>query len=216
MDKLEIAKYIEANIINPTATHADIKKVCDDAISYNFASVCVNSLNTYACHKFLKGKNINTCSLVGFPFGATASAAKAFEAACAIEDGAEEIDMVIDIASAKYGDFNRVQNDIENVIDACDGRATVKVIIECDLLTEYEIKKVCEVAINAGADYIRTSTGFFSDENNLESVKLIKNIVADSIGIKAEGKIGSVDDVVALVDAGADRIGLSNYLCLFK
>lgn len=209
MEKKELAGYIDATILNPAATHADIKNVCDKAVMYGCASVCVNSLNVYACHKFLKGTGVKTCSVVGFPFGATASAAKAFEAACAVEDGAEEIDMVMDIASAKYGDFRKVEDDIAEVVDACDGRATVKVIIECCLLTDEEKKQACIAAKNGGADFVKTSTGYQAGGATVSDVALMCETVGDSMGIKAAGGIRDFDTAVKMIEAGATRIGAS-------
>lgn len=209
MDKKELAGYIDATILSPAATHADIKNVCDKAVMYGCASVCVNSLNVYACHKFLKGTGIKTCSVVGFPFGATASAAKAFEAACAVEDGAEEIDMVMDIASAKFGDFRKVEDDIAEVVDACDGRAIVKVIIECCLLTDEEKKLACIAAKNGGADFVKTSTGYQESGATVSDVALMKETVGDSMGVKAAGGIRDFDTAVRMIEAGATRIGAS-------
>lgn len=210
MDKKELAKYIDATILDPAATHNDIRKMCNQAIKFGTASVCVNSLNTYACHKFLKGTGIKTCAVVGFPLGAMASAAKAFEAACAVEDGAEEIDMVVDIGSVKFGDFQRVEDDIANVVDACDNRAILKVIVETCLLTDDEIVNTCLAAKKAGADFVKTSTGYSKAGATVENVKLMKETVGDDMGVKASGGIRDFDTAVAMIEAGASRIGTSH------
>ena len=210
MDRETIAKTLEYTMLSPDATHAKLQPICDAAKGNHAAAVCVNSLNVYFVHKQLKGSGVKTCCVVGFPLGATASAAKAFEAACAIEDGAEEIDMVMDIASAKVGDWRRVEDDIAIVLDACDNRAKLKVIIECCLLTDEEKINACLAAKRAGADFVKTSTGYSSGGATVHDVKLMRETVGDEMGVKAAGGIKDFDTAVAMIEAGADRIGTSH------
>ena len=216
MDKQAIAKYLDHTLLKADATHEQLRAVCDEAKKYGVAAVCVNSLNVYFVHKELKGTGIKTCSVVGFPLGAMASAAKAFEAACAIEDGAEEIDMVIDIASAKVGDWRRVEDDIATVHSACDGRAILKVIIETCLLTEEEKIKMCEIVTAAKADYIKTSTGFSAAGATFEDIALFAEHVGAEVKIKAAGGIGSFADAEKFIELGADRLGTSRIIKIAK
>lgn len=210
MDKKEIAKYLDHTLLKANATHEQLRAVCDEAKKYGVASVCVNSLNVYFVHKELKGTGIKTCSVVGFPLGAMASAAKAFEAACAIEDGAEEIDMVIDIASAKVGDWRRIEDDIATVCSACDGRAILKVIIETCLLTDEEKVEVCLAAKRAGADFVKTSTGFSTGGATIDDVRLMRETVGSEMGVKASGGVRDYETACAMIEAGATRIGTSS------
>ena len=156
MDKQAIAKYLDHTLLKANATYEQLQAVCDEAKKYKVAAVCVNSVNVDFVHNELKGSGIKTCSVVGFPLGAMASAAKAYEAACAIEDGAEEIDMVIDITSAKEGDWRSVEEDIATVHSACNGKAILKVIIETCLLTDEEKVEACLAAKRAGAEFVKT------------------------------------------------------------
>ncbi len=210
MDKQEIAKYLDHTLLKADATHEQLRAVCDEAKQYGVAAVCVNSLNVYFVHKELKGTGIKTCSVVGFPLGAMASAAKAFEAACAIEDGAEEIDMVIDIASAKVGDWHRIEDDITTVHSACDGRAILKVIIETCLLTDEEKVQACLAAKRAGAEFVKTSTGFSTGGATVEDIRLMRETVGPEMGVKASGGVKSYEAACAMIEAGASRIGTSS------
>ena len=210
MNREDVAKTLEYTMLSPDATHSKLQPLCDAAKENHAAAVCVNSLNVYFVHKQLKGSGVKTCSVVGFPFGAMASAAKAFEAACAIEDGAEEIDMVMDIASAKVGDWRRVEDDIAIVLDACDNRAKLKVIIECCLLTDEEKVNACLAAKRAGADFVKTSTGYSSGGATVADVKLMRDTVGKDMGVKAAGGVKDFETAVAMIEAGADRIGTSH------
>ncbi len=212
MERAELARLIDHTILRPDATHAELQAFCEEAKKFGVASVCVNSLNVYFVHKELRGTGIRTCSVVGFPLGATASAAKAFEASCAVEDGAEEIDMVMDIASAKAGNWRKVQEDIEDVLDACEesGGAVLKVILECCLLTDEEKRKACLVAKEAGADFVKTSTGFSKSGATVEDVRLMRETVGEGMGVKAAGGIRDFEAARAMVEAGASRIGTSS------
>ena len=216
MEKQEVAKMLDHTLLKADATHEQLRAVCNEAKQYGVAAVCVNSLNAYFVHKELKGSGVKTCVVVGFPLGATASAAKAFEAACAIEDGAEEIDMVIDIASAKEGNWRRVEDDIATVLDACDGRALLKVIIECCLLTDEEKIKLCEVVSNSHADYIKTSTGFAGGGATREDVALMVKHMTNGKKVKAAGGIGSLQDAEDFLNLGADRLGTSRIVKAVK
>ncbi len=209
MEKQEVAKMLDHTLLKADATHEQLRTVCNEAKQYGVATVCVNSLNAYFVHKELKGSGIKTCAVVGFPLGATASAAKAFEAACAIEDGAEEIDMVIDIASAKEGNWRRVEDDIATVLDACDGRALLKVIIECCLLTDEEKVQACLAAKRAGAQFVKTSTGFSTGGATVADVKLMRKTVGPEMGVKAAGGVRDFSTACAMIEAGANRIGTS-------
>ena len=210
MDKQAIAKYLDHTLLKADATHEQLRAVCDEAKKYGVAAVCVNSLNVYFVHKELKGTGIKTCSVVGFPLGAIASAAKAFEAACAIEDGAEEIDMVIDIASAKVGDWRRVEDDIATVHSACDGRALLKVIIETCLHTDEEKVEACLAAKRAGAEFVKTSTGFSTGGATTEDIRLMRETVGPEMGVKASGGVKTYEAACAMIEAGASRIGTSS------
>ena len=211
MERAELAKLIDHTMLKPDATHADLHALCDEAKKYGVASVCVHSLNVWFVHKELAGTGIRTCSVVGFPLGAMASSAKAFEASCAVEDGAEEIDMVMDIASAKAGNWRKVKEDIEDVLDACEesGGALLKVILECCLLTDEEKREACRIAKEAGADFVKTSTGFAKGGATVEDVRLLREAVGPEMGVKAAGGIRDFETACAMVEAGASRIGTS-------
>ena len=211
MERAELAKLIDHTMLKPDATHADLHALCDETKKYGVASVCVNSLNVWFVHKELAGTGIRTCSVVGFPLGAMASSAKAFEASCAVEDGAEEIDMVMDIASAKAGNWRKVKEDIEDVLDACEesGGALLKVILECCLLTDEEKREACRIAKEAGADFVKTSTGFAKGGATVEDVRLLREAVGPEMGVKAAGGLRDFETACAMVEAGASRIGTS-------
>lgn len=211
MDKNVLAGMIDHTLLKADATTADIKALCEEAKKYGTASVCVNSINVYTAHKALMGSSIKVCAVVGFPLGAMASAAKAFEAACAIEDGADEIDMVMNIGAAKAGNWQKVEDDIATVLDACeDSDALLKVIIETCLLTDDEKVKACIAAKNAGAHFVKTSTGFSSDGATVADVSLMRKTVGDSMGVKASGKVRNYETAVAMIEAGANRLGTSS------
>ena len=157
---MKLNKYIDHTLLKPDATTEQIKKICDEAKKYDFASVCVNSCHAELVADELKGSGVSTCCVVGFPLGAMLTEAKAYEARLAIEKGANEIDMVINIGAAKEGDWKLVEEDIKAVVDACHPKALLKVIIETCLLTDEERREACRCAVRAGADYVKTSTGF--------------------------------------------------------
>ena len=199
---MELNKYIDHTLLKADATSADIKKICDEAIKYDFKSVCVNSCYTSLVKKSLENSSVLVCTVVGFPLGAMSIKSKAFEAKTAIEDGADEIDMVINIGKLKEQDYDYVEKDIQAVRDATKGKV-LKVIIETCLLT-------CEISVKCGADFVKTSTGFSTGGAKVEDVKLMKDTVADKAMVKASGGIHSREEALAMIENGADRIGASS------
>ncbi|HDQ13965.1 MAG TPA: deoxyribose-phosphate aldolase [Sediminispirochaeta sp.] len=208
IDKKTLAEYIDHTNLKPTATETDIRQVCAEARQYGFASVCVNPVYTALVAQELEGSDVMTCCVVGFPLGANDSRIKAMEASQAVEDGADELDMVIDIGALKGGNRVKVQSDIAAVVEAAAGR-TVKVIIETCYLSDEEKKIACQCARDAGAHFVKTSTGFGSGGATVEDVKLMRQVVGDDLKVKASGGVRSLDDALAMIEAGADRIGAS-------
>lgn len=206
---MDIAKYIDHTILKPEATIEDVKKLCREAKEYNFASVCVNGCHAKLVSDELAGSNVKTCVVVGFPLGAMTKKAKAFETAEAIENGANEIDMVINIGALKEKNYELFKEDIEAVVDAAKGKAIVKVIIETCLLTDEEKVKACEIAKEAKADFVKTSTGFSNGGATKEDIALMRKTVGDNIGVKASGGIRDYKTAMEMIDAGASRIGAS-------
>ena len=207
MDK-KLSKYIDHTQLAAKATSAEITKLCNEAKEYDFASVCVNTCYVPLCADLLKGTDVKVCCVVGFPLGAMSSEAKAFETKWAVENGAEEVDMVINVGKLKEQDYDYVKKDIEAVIGA-KGNALVKVIIECCLLTDEEKVKVCQICKEAGADFVKTSTGFSTSGAKVEDVALMRKTVGPDMGVKAAGGIHSYDEAMAMIEAGATRIGAS-------
>ena len=207
---MDIAGYIDHTLLKPDATEEQVKQVCREAREYHFASVCVNSCHTGLVHRELEGSGVMTCVVAGFPLGATTTGVKAFEAMKAVELGAEEIDMVMNIGALKEGSFNFVERDIRTVAETVGEWAILKVIIETCLLTDEEKKKACELAVRAGAHYVKTSTGFSSGGATVEDVRLMKLSVDGRAKVKASGGIRSLQEALAMIDAGADRIGTSS------
>lgn len=210
MDNKKLAKYIDHTLLKPDATADAIKKVCAEAKFYNTASVCVNSSRIPLIVEELKGSDVKACCVVGFPLGAMLPAAKAAEAAFAIEAGAQEIDMVINIGKAKDGDWSYVEKDIAAVEAVCAGKALLKVIIETCLLTDEEKVKACLAAKSAGADYVKTSTGFSTGGAKVEDIRLMRETVGNEMGVKASGGVRTRESAEAMIDAGATRIGASS------
>lgn len=216
---MEISKYIDHTILKPEATIEDIKKLCEEAKEYSFASVCINPIFVKAAAYELKNSNVKVCTVVGFPLGATPTEVKAFEATKAVEEGAEEIDMVIAVGKLKSGDVDYVEKDIKAVVEAtkkANQNAIVKVIIECCLLSEEEKNKVCHAVRNAKAEFIKTSTGFSSGGATVSDVALMKKAIGDTTKIKAAGGIRDFKTAKAMIDAGADRIGASAGISIVK
>lgn len=205
-----IAKYIDHTLLKPDATEEQIKQICNEAREHGFQSVCVNPARVELVSKHLAGSGVLTCCVIGFPLGATLSSVKAFEAASVIELGANEIDMVMNIGAAKDGNWKLVESDIKAVVDAVNGRAVVKVIIETCLLTDAEKERSCKCAMAAGADYVKTSTGFSSGGATTKDAALMRRIVGNNMGVKASGGIRTNEDAEKLIAAGATRLGTSN------
>lgn len=205
---MELNKYIDHTNLKAYATREDIKKLCDEAIEYQFASVCVNPYYVTLAKNLLEDTSISVCTVVGFPLGQNTIETKEFEAIRAVESGADEIDMVINIAALKNGDYDYVKEEIETIRDSIEGM-TLKVIIETCYLTEEEIIKMTEICNETYVNFIKTSTGFGKFGARVEDVKLINEHKMDYLEIKAAGGIGTLADLEAMVDAGATRIGCS-------
>lgn len=206
--KMKFEKYFDHTILNSDAKAEDVVRVCDEAKEHGFASVCVNSCYTELVKNELSGTEISVCVVVGFPLGACMGSVKAFEAREAVMAGADEIDMVINVGALKAGRDEEVLNDIKLVREACEGKV-LKVIIETCLLSDEEKERACELAVKAGADFVKTSTGFGKGGATLRDVALIKKIVGDRIKVKASGGIRDYHTAIAMIEAGADRLGTS-------
>ncbi|HWY26985.1 MAG TPA: deoxyribose-phosphate aldolase [Candidatus Angelobacter sp.] len=206
----DIARLIDHTLLKPEASRDDIQKLCLEALKYGFASVCVNPWNVSQAAEILRGSEVRVCTVVGFPLGATLPQVKVFEAEESIKLGAQEIDMVINVGALKSGQADAVEADIRGVVEASHrGGAICKVILETALLSTEEKVRGSLAAKNAGADFVKTSTGFSSGGATAEDVRLMRAVVGGDIGIKAAGGVRSLDDVKKMVDAGATRIGAS-------
>ncbi|NJH85738.1 deoxyribose-phosphate aldolase [Staphylococcus agnetis] len=205
---MNFEKYIDHTLLKPESTRAQIDKIIDEAKSYHFKSICVNPTHVAYAYEKLADSNVLVCTVIGFPLGANTPEVKAFETTNAIENGADEIDMVINIGALKDGRYDDVQKDIEAVVKAAQGK-TVKVIIETTLLTDDEKVKACELSKAAQATFVKTSTGFAGGGATVADVKLMKETVGDALEVKASGGVRNLDDFKAMVDAGATRIGAS-------
>ncbi len=208
-------KYIDHTLLKQNATKQQIITLCEEAKTYDFASVCVNPTWVKTCAEQLEGSDVKVCTVIGFPLGASTTAVKAFETKNAIENGATEIDMVINIGALKDKHLSFVMEDIKAVKVAA-GKLVVKVIIETCLLSEEEKVLACEAALNAGADFVKTSTGFSTAGATVEDVRLMKSVVGAKALVKAAGGVRSFDDLVAMIEAGADRIGTSAGVALLN
>lgn len=210
---MKLNKLIDHTNLKPEATKEDIKNLVDEAVANDFYSVCVNT----SFVKFIKdyNKNIKIAAVVGFPLGAMSTKAKAYEAKTAIEDGASEIDMVIEIGRLKEKDYDYVLNDIKACKEAC-GKNVLKVIIETCLLTDEEKIKACELAVKAGADFVKTSTGFSQGGAKASDISLMRKTVGENIGVKASGGIHNKKEAMEMVEAGANRIGASKSIEICK
>ena len=208
-----IASYIDHTMLKADADENTIRRYCREAREQGFRSVCVNSYRTALVHEEIKGSGVLTCTVVGFPLGAMSPEAKAFEAKKAVMDGASEIDMVINIGALKDKDYDTVRNDIKGVVEASKP-AIVKVIIETCLLTDEEKVKACELSVEAGAAFVKTSTGFSTGGATIDDIKLMRRTVGNRAQIKASGGIRTREDAEALISAGADRIGAGNGMLL--
>lgn len=204
------ASLIDHTLLKPEATEEDIRKLCQEAADYGFASVCVNPSWVKKAAGFLKDSGVPVCTVIGFPLGATTPDVKAFEARRAIFDGAREVDMVVNIGALKSGDDCAVENDIRAVAEAAhDSKVVCKVIIETALLTDEEKIRACLAAKRAGADFVKTSTGFAKGGATVADVALMRRIVGAELGVKASGGVKGIDDARAMIEAGATRIGAS-------
>jgi deoxyribose-phosphate aldolase len=201
-------KLIDHTLLKATATTADIEKLCEEAVKYGFKSVCVNPCFVAKAKEFVKDSDVLVCTVIGFPLGANATSVKVFETRKAVEDGADEIDMVINIGKAKEHDFVYLEEEIREVVIAAGGR-TVKVIIETCYLTDEEKIEACKAAVRAGARFVKTSTGFGTGGATVQDVALMRRTVPAEVGVKASGGIRTPEDLQAMVEAGANRIGAS-------
>lgn len=211
-----VAQYIDHTILNTDATDADIQRICLEAKEYNFKTVCIQPFWVEFAKHLLQDSEVGITTVIGFPLGANATDIKVAEAKLAIEQGASDVDMVINIGALKSEDYSTVLQDIQAVVDAVDGRAIVKVIIETSLLSKTEKIRASELAKQAGADFVKTSTGFSTGGATLEDVQLMRATVGPEMGVKASGGVGSYEDAVAMVEAGATRIGASSGIAIVK
>lgn len=211
-----IANMIDHTILKAVATKEDVKKLCNEAKEYNFFSVCINPANIEFAKKELEGSSVKVCTVIGFPLGANTSEVKAFETKDAIKKGADEVDMVINIGALKDKDYDYVLNDIKAVVDAASKEALVKVIIETCYLTDDEKKIACELSVKAGADFVKTSTGFGTGGSTPEDIKLMREVVGPNIGVKASGGVRNQEDAKAVIKAGCSRIGASASVAITK
>jgi deoxyribose-phosphate aldolase len=205
----DLGKYIDHTILKPEAKKSDVRKICEEALEYKFKAVCVNPLYVKFASEILKNSEVLVATVVGFPLGNNVTKVKELETQLAIEDGADEIDMVVNIPALKDKDYDLVKKDIEAVVKASKDKI-VKVIIETCLLTKDEIARVSELIVEAGADFVKTSTGFSTGGAELEDIRLIKSIVKDKAKIKASGGIRTKEKALKMIEAGADRIGASS------
>ena len=208
-------KLFDHTILKADATEAAVAKICAEAKEYGFMSVCVNTYYTAFVAEQLKGSDVKVCTVVGFPLGQMSTKAKALETKCAVEDGADEIDMVLNVAALKDGKYDVVLDDIKAVKAACGG-ALLKVILETCLLTKEEIVKACELSVEAGADFVKTSTGFSTGGATAEDIALMRKTVGPYIGVKASGGVRDSKGALAMVEAGANRIGASATIAILS
>ena len=208
-------KYIDHTILKATASSTDVQKLCEEAIEHEFYSVCVNGCYVADAKHLLQGTDVKVAAVVGFPLGAMTTAAKVFEAKEAVENGASEIDMVINIAKLKDGEFEFVENEIRQIKEAI-GDNVLKVIIEICYLTDEEKVKACELSLAAKADFVKTSTGFGTGGATYEDVKLMKSVVGDNAKVKASGGVRDKETAQKYVDLGAERLGTSSGIEIVK
>ncbi|WP_035444944.1 deoxyribose-phosphate aldolase [Bacillus sp. UNC41MFS5] len=214
MSTTNIAAMIDHTLLKPEATKQQIEALCHEAKEYKFASVCVNPTWVSTAKELLQGSGVMVCTVIGFPLGATTSETKAFETKNAIEHGAEEVDMVINIGALKDHNDELVENDIRAVVEAAKGKAHTKVIIENSLLSKEEKIRACELALKAGADFVKTSTGFSTGGATPEDIALMRKTVGPDMGVKASGGVRSTEDVQKMIEAGATRIGASSSIAI--
>ncbi|ALU39663.1 2-deoxyribose-5-phosphate aldolase [Kocuria flava] len=210
-DAPNLAPYIDSTLLKPEASREQIAALCEEAVAHGFAAVCTNPLWTSFVRERLAGSDVRTCAVVGFPLGASATEVKAFETRTAVDAGAQEIDMVVDIAAARAGERETLERDVRAVAEAAHaGGALLKVIIETCLLDDDAKVLACEAAVAAGADFVKTSTGFSTGGATVADVRLMRATVGPDIGVKASGGIRTREDALAMIEAGATRIGASS------
>ncbi|AVP49035.1 deoxyribose-phosphate aldolase [Williamsoniiplasma luminosum] len=201
-------KYIDHTVLKADATALDVEKICKEAIAHDFATVCVNPCRIAQAKTLLKGSNVGITTVIGFPLGASTSETKACETTDALKNGATEIDMVLNVGAMKDQNYELVLNDIKAVRQASTGHV-LKVILETCLLSDAEIIKACQLSVEAGADFVKTSTGFSTDGANIHVVSLMKKTVGDAAKVKASGGVRTYQDAIEMIKAGADRLGTS-------
>lgn len=206
---MELNRMIDHTILKPEATEAAVQKIIDEAKEYNFFSVCINPCWVAFASEQLADTDVAVCTVIGFPLGANTPEVKAYEAADAIKNGANEVDMVINIGALKSQQYDHVRQDIQGVVDAAKGKALVKVIIETALLTDEEKVKACELAKEAGTDFVKTSTGFSTGGAKVADIRLMRETVGPDMGVKASGGVHNAEEALAMIEAGATRIGAS-------
>ena len=213
---MNLNKYIDHTLLKPESTTAQISNLCNEALKYDFASVCVNPTHIELCSKLLKGSDVKVCTVIGFPLGANTSETKAFEAKDAINKGAQEIDMVLNIGALKEGNYELVKKDIKAVYDACNG-TLLKVIFETCLLSNEEIVKACQICMEVGVEYVKTSTGFNKSGATFENVKLMSDTVKGVCLVKAAGGVRCYDDAIKMInECGASRLGTSSGVAIVQ
>ncbi|GLB51813.1 deoxyribose-phosphate aldolase [Neptunitalea chrysea] len=212
---MNIARYIDHTLLKAVATPTDIKKLCNEALKYNFFSVCVNSCYVKEAYSYVKDSETKVCSVIGFPLGAMSTEAKVFEAKTAIADGAEEIDMVINVGQLKAGNASYVMQEIKAIKEAI-GSHVLKVIIETCYLTDEEKKLVSELSVEANADFVKTSTGFGTGGATIEDITIMKNSVTDKAKLKASGGVRDFETAKMYIDAGVERLGTSNGIAIIE
>ncbi|PEE38737.1 deoxyribose-phosphate aldolase [Bacillus pseudomycoides] len=206
---MNIAKLIDHTVLKPNTTKEDVMKVLEEAKKYNFASVCINPTWVKLAAEELAGHDVDVCTVIGFPLGANTTETKVFETKDVIAKGATEVDMVINVGALKDGDNEFVENDIREVVEAAKEKALVKVIIETCLLTDEEKVRACELSVKAGADFVKTSTGFSTGGATAEDIALMRKTVGENVGVKASGGVRTREDAEKMIEAGASRIGAS-------
>ena len=209
-------KLFDHTILKADATEAQVAKICDEALTHDFASVCVNQYYTKFVAEKLKGSDVKVCTVVGFPLGMSDTRVKAFETRAAIEDGAQEVDMVINVGALKDGKYDFVRSDIQTLKEVCGKDIVLKVIIETCFLTDDEKIRMCDIVTSAGADYIKTSTGFGTAGATFDDIKLFSEHIGEGVKMKAAGGISSLDDAEKFLELGADRLGTSRVVKLIK
>lgn len=212
---MKMNKYFDHTLLAANATRSEVEQLCKEAKEYDFMSVCVNPYFVPLAKKELAGSDVKVCTVIGFPLGQMSTKAKVFEANDAVKMGADEVDMVINVSALKDQDYDYVRNEIHEIKEACEGKL-LKVILECCYLSKEEIKKASELAKEAGADFVKTSTGFGKGGAKAEDVKIMRETVGSDMGVKAAGGIHTLANFKAMVDAGANRIGCSHSIQIMK